>query len=205
MLTARVNLWENTAMKRYIRILNSYFIVVILYLALLPLIIIYVGRSLNNIIGLSLLPASVYLLAAGIAVSAYGWCWIIWSQVTLTRYGNGHPNEILGYELAPTTRSIVQSGPYKLTRNPMAYGLLVFYFLGLGLLSRIPLILFVFPLACLFEVWYHKKYEEPGLLKRFGENYARYKKTVPILLPFFKRRSASYCDGGGNTSMRGTA
>lgn len=176
-------------MKTDRRILTSYIIVVLVYLIAIPLIVVTAGRALNRLAGLGSLLPSPYRMAAGCLALAYGWFWILWSQIFLIRRGKGHPNEILGRELAPTTRSIVTEGPYRHTRNPMAYGLIIFYFLSLAILSDAPFILFFFPAACIFEIRYHKKYEEPGLLTRFGEDYENYRKRVPLLFPFMKKTS----------------
>lgn len=169
------------------RIVSSYIIVIAIYLLLIPFLIVFLGKGLNRLLGWGPLLPSPYHTAAGIISLAYGWFWIIWSQFFLTTRGGGHPNEILGRELAPTTRRIVREGPYRFTRNPMAYGLTIFYFIALAFLFNITAIVALFPPACLFEIWYHKKYEEPGLLKRFGKEYEDYRKRVPLLFPFMKR------------------
>ncbi len=161
--------------------------VVLVYLLLIPLIIILLGTRLNRLLGLGSILPHPYSVIGGLIAFAYGWFWIIWSQINIIKRGEGHPNEILGRELGPLTKRLVTNGPYNHSRNPMAYGLIIFYFLALPLLCNSTLPLALFPLACLFEIWYHKKYEEPGLLERFGEDYEKYKKRVPLLFPFMRR------------------
>ena len=167
-------------------ITRGYIIVIIVYACLIPLAIALLGTRLNGYLGLGAILPSPYNTIAGLMSLAYGWFWISWSQVNLVRRGDGHPNEILGRELGPLTRRLVTDGPYRYTRNPMAYGLIIFYFLALAFLCNAVLIIVFFPFACLFEVWYHRKYEEPGLLNRFGEKYKHYKEEVPLLFPFMR-------------------
>lgn len=164
----------------------SYLLVVLIYACGIPLLIAQLGPMIDRLLSLGPLLPFPYQIAAGIIALAYAWFWIAWAQVFIIRRGKGHPNEILGYELGPLTQRLVTEGPYRHTRNPMAYGLLVFYFVALAFLSNAIITLVLFPLACVFEIWYHTTFEEPGLLKRFGSEYERYRKEVPILLPLLR-------------------
>lgn len=168
------------------RVLKSYLIVILIYACLIPALIVSLGPLLDRILGLRPLLRPPSRLVAGLVTGAYAWFWIIWSQVFLIRRGKGHPNEILGRELGPLTQQLVTEGPYRYTRNPMAWGLLVFYFVSLACVANATAVLLLFLPACLFEIWYHKNYEEPGLLRRFGAAYERYRATVPLLLPFLR-------------------
>lgn len=170
------------------RIIASYAAVAVVYGCLLPLLVAAAGALLDRAAGLPPLVPPPWNTVAGLALLAWAWIWIVWSFVFLVRRGRGHPNEILGRELAPTTRTLVTNGPYRYTRNPMAYGLIVYYFAALAFLRNSIAILALLPLACLFELWYHRTYEEPGLLRRFGGEYARYREEVPALLPVVRRR-----------------
>jgi len=172
---------------RDIRVPTSYLTVIVIYVCLIPALIVSLGPRLDRLIGLPSLLRLPANFVAGAIILAYAWFWIIWSQVFLMKHGKGHPNEILGYELGPLTQHLVIGGPYRYTRNPMAYGLLIFYFVALALLCNATSVLLLFPIACLFEVWYHRRYEEPGLLSRFGTEYIRYRETVPVLLPYVRR------------------
>lgn len=177
-------------MKKPSRVATGYILVFFIYLILIPFLICSLGPRLDRLIGWGpFLPGS-YALAAGAAALIYAWFWIIWSQVFIITRGAGHPNEIMGRELGPVTRRLVVDGPYRFTRNPMAYGLLVFYFVSLSFFCNSPVTLMLFPFACLFEAWYHTRCEEPGLLRRFGEEYENYRAQVPMLLPRigFRRR-----------------
>jgi len=179
------------------RVITSYIIVIAIYACLIPAAIILLGPKLDRLLGLPPFIPPPANIAAGLILLAYSWFWIVWSQIILTRSGEGHPNEILGHELGPLTRKLVTAGPYRYTRNPMAYGLILFYFAALPLLCNAISVLLLLPAACLFETWYHRRFEEPGLLKRFGSDYERYRGTVPLLFPFPKFRRRGYSEDGG--------
>jgi protein-S-isoprenylcysteine O-methyltransferase Ste14 len=84
-------------------------------------------------------------------------------------------------------RKFVPHGPYKFVRNPMYIGG-VAMLLGLGLyLTSISMTLYAvgaFLLIHSFVVWA----EEPGLRKRFGQEYEEYCRTVPRWLPRFSHQ-----------------
>jgi protein-S-isoprenylcysteine O-methyltransferase Ste14 len=86
--------------------------------------------------------------------------------------------------LAPwdPTRNLVAVGPYRYIRNPMITGVALML-LGQALLwgSRVLGIW-----ACIFILVNHLYFvqlEEPGLERRFGENYRAYKANVPRWIP----------------------
>lgn len=175
-------------MHQRVRVIFSYAAVVAIYGVGIPLLVASAGPRIDAAFGLPPLVPPPWDTVVGAALLAWAWAWIVWSFVFLVRRGRGHPNEILGRELAPPTQTLVTGGPYRFTRNPMAYGLIVFYFGALAFLRNSITLLAFLPLACAFEVWYHRAFEEPGLLRRFGVDYARYREEVPLLLPAPRRR-----------------
>ena len=130
-----------------------------------------------------ILPAE-YLLLPGRAVTPYlgvlffalGAALSASTVILFSRIGRG--------TLAPwdSPRHLVVAGPYKLTRNPMisgVFGMLLgeaFFFSSLPLLGW--LVLFAAINAFWIPLW-----EEPNLIRRFGEDYLLYKKHVPRWLP----------------------
>lgn len=81
----------------------------------------------------------------------------------------------------PTVRLVVR-GPYRHVRNPMISGVFAILLgeaLGLGSLR---LLSWALAFACLNAV-YIPLAEEPGLDKRFGRNYANYRRNVPRWIP----------------------
>lgn len=116
-------------------------------------------------------------------VILFGLFWASWAWYSLLAVGRGHPQEAFGFAIAPSTRHLVATGPYGHTRNPMVFGFLV-VLAGLGLLfeSASATILLPISLGLLFAL-YLRFFEEPNLVKRFGEGYARYRRAVPMILP----------------------
>lgn len=81
----------------------------------------------------------------------------------------------------PTTRLVVR-GPYRYVRNPMIGGVL-FALLGeAALAGSLPLLLW-FGAVFAVNAVYLPLVEEPGLSRRFGDDYATYKANVPRWLP----------------------
>ena len=86
--------------------------------------------------------------------------------------------------LAPwdPTRKLVIGGIYAYLRNPMISGVVLSIF-GLGLLSGHTGILTWGGIFFVLNLLYIRYSEEPGLIKRFGSSYLRYKHNVPAWLP----------------------
>jgi protein-S-isoprenylcysteine O-methyltransferase Ste14 len=81
----------------------------------------------------------------------------------------------------PTTRLVVR-GPNRYVRNPMISGVL-FALLGeAALAGSLPLLLW-FGAVFAVNAVYLPLVEEPGLSRRFGDDYATYKANVPRWLP----------------------
>jgi protein-S-isoprenylcysteine O-methyltransferase Ste14 len=85
-------------------------------------------------------------------------------------------------------RKLVISGPYRYIRNPMISGVLLIL-LGEAMVT-ISLVLFLwFLFFLIINITYFLLIEEPELLKRFGKDYARYKKNVAMFIPRFRQES----------------
>ncbi len=81
----------------------------------------------------------------------------------------------------PTQKLVVQ-GVYRHVRNPMISGVIL-VLLGEALLTAsLPLFCW-FLVAALINAAYIPLSEEPGLVKRFGEDYLIYKRNVPRWVP----------------------
>jgi protein-S-isoprenylcysteine O-methyltransferase Ste14 len=85
---------------------------------------------------------------------------------------------------APTQRLVVQ-GIYRHVRNPMISGLF-FVLLGEAVLAAsLPLFIW-FVVFVAGNAAYIPLVEEPGLVKRFGDEYLTYKQNVPRWIPRLK-------------------
>ena len=85
-------------------------------------------------------------------------------------------------------QSLVITGPYSRVRNPMLLGWFLILF-GIGLLLGSFSIVVIFtPLFILLNVLYLKTIEEKEMEKKFGQEYVKYRESVPMFIPRFGRR-----------------
>jgi protein-S-isoprenylcysteine O-methyltransferase Ste14 len=114
------------------------------------------------------------LMVAAAAVWVY--CWRAFSCIGKGTFFATEP-----------TRAMVTTGLYRYSRNPF-YVAHVAFLLGWFLLSGCPTLLLYSGLAFAVIQSVILWWEEPGLRRRFGADYARYVKTVPRWL-FLRSRS----------------
>jgi protein-S-isoprenylcysteine O-methyltransferase Ste14 len=81
----------------------------------------------------------------------------------------------------PTQRLVVQ-GVYRHVRNPMITGVFSIL-LGEAVLAASAALFLWFVLFVLLNVVYIPLAEEPGLVKRFGDDYLSYRQNVPRWIP----------------------
>lgn len=81
----------------------------------------------------------------------------------------------------PPQRLVVR-GVYRHVRNPMITGLCL-VLLGEALLAASPPLLGLFAVGVIVNVIYIPLSEEPGLVRRFGDDYLAYKRNVPRWIP----------------------
>ena len=102
-----------------------------------------------------------------------------WASSSIFNTGKGTPL------YSRPTKALVTTGPYRLIRNPLYLGDFLIY---LGIIIVIPsLFLAILGLLGLPIVYVGIVREEKGLEKRFGEDYRRYKRTVPGWIPRITR------------------
>ena len=96
--------------------------------------------------------------------------WNGWSRWLFTRHDTG---------LLPwlTTSTMIEEGPYRLSRNPLYVGLLALY-LAVALLAPTFWGLVLFPVAVLLVLWGAIVPEERFLHERFGAPYDDYRRRV---------------------------
>jgi protein-S-isoprenylcysteine O-methyltransferase Ste14 len=119
----------------------------------------YVPPAIRVPLGVVLLVLSAYLAAEGLSI-VFG----------KKREGSG----------------VIRRGVFNAVRHPIYLSELVLY-AGLLFLSISLAAAFVWGLAALF-LHYISRYEERLLLARFGEEYARYMRDVPMWIPRLRRR-----------------
>ena len=105
-----------------------------------------------------------------------------WTLVAMFAAWNGWSLWLFGRHetgLLPgqATEAMIESGPYRLSRNPLYVGLLVLY-LGLALLVPTVWGLVLLPAAVLLVLWGAILPEERFLRERFGSSYVDYSHRV---------------------------
>ena len=121
-------------------------------------------------------PDSMWLRIISVLLSVCGLALSIYSIVYMRIVGKGNPFDAFGHEVAPRTKHLMTSGPYRLCRNPMLVGI---YIYDVGVLvwlwSILPVIIFLIEVILLTLQVYS---EEKRLTHDFGQEYLDYKKRV---------------------------
>jgi len=128
------------------------------------------GLLLNRAFPIKLLPRGVSLRLGGL---------FILLGVLLTRSGFRTLRNA-GTEVNPTkpTTTLVVSGPYQVTRNPLYLSLTLFY-AGISLLANAFMALLLLPVVLFIINRGVIDREERYLERKFGDEYLRYKMRVP--------------------------
>lgn len=167
-----------------LRLVSAYLFSIFLFGILCPALGRGIGLGLDRLLGFEPLRYGVVSIVLGSLVILLGLFWMIWSWYSLLTMGRGHPQEVFGFPLAPRTERLVIVGPYSYTRNPMLFGLLVLL-VGWGIILGSVSATLISPLIVVALLLLHFKFfEEPGLWRRFGEEYEGYRRQVPLILPF---------------------
>jgi protein-S-isoprenylcysteine O-methyltransferase Ste14 len=125
--------------------------------------------------------------ALSLLIGVVGITFMLWSNIYLFFVGKGGPADGFGVAVSPRTKRLVTSGPYRYTRNPMAFGALSFY-LALALFLNSAICIALVAILSVGAYLYLRLIEEKRLLKDFGDAYEQYRKTVSILVPLPARR-----------------
>ncbi len=134
------------------------------------LVAVLVGVALNWLLPLAFVPATVPAGWLGAIVFGLALALFAWAIVTITRAGSNVPTS------QPTT-TIVDSGPYRLTRNPIYLGM-VLGLIGLAIvLNSLWLLLTLVPFALVIRYGVVAR-EEAYLEHKFGDVYRRYRARV---------------------------
>ena len=96
----------------------------------------------------------------------------IWTIVYMRNRGKGNPMDAFGHEVAPRTQHLMIEGPYKINRNPMLTGTLV-YLVGAAvwLWTWQSCVVFVAFFAIMMVQVLN---EEKRLRRDFGEEYCKH-------------------------------
>ncbi len=163
-------------------------VVVTLFFMLGYLIAVVLGVPFSFGLALPIRLLGVFMLASGLLL--FGWLFryrrpvdiLVSTYVTFSKVGRGVPLE----KLSGRTEPLVVQGPYRYVRHPLYLGVVVLV-LGWWLLLDYSFLLFSTILLLLLFNFVVAPFEERELRAIFGEQYKKYAKEVPRIIPFTKR------------------
>ena len=147
----------------------------------LGVLLVFTSLWLDKFLPVQLLlpiPVKIFLSVLLLVIGATLCLWTIYSFVR----AKGSP-----VPLNPPQR-LVTTGLYSRVRNPMVAGWIIMMF-GVGVLLDSLSLIFIFtPLFLLLNILYLKTIEEKEMEKKFGQEYLKYRESVPMFIPRFRRR-----------------
>jgi protein-S-isoprenylcysteine O-methyltransferase Ste14 len=121
-------------------------------------------------------PLGALVAALGVMLIAAGFCLWLWTVRLFARIGKG--------TLAPwdPTKKLVAEGPYRHVRNPMISAVLTALLGEAALFGSPGIAIWAAVFFAVNHVWFLAG-EEPGLERRFGDEYRQYRGAVPRWIP----------------------
>ena len=155
---------------KHLNELAGYLLGGLLFVLLMPTVM-WLASGMPPIVHIGALRASItgLLIVGGLALS-------IWTIVYMKRRGKGNPMDAFGHEVAPRTQHLMTDGPYRLNRNPMLTGTLL-YLAGVvvWLWTWQALLVWVLFFAIMLVQVIS---EERRLHRDFGEEYDTYRQNT---------------------------
>jgi protein-S-isoprenylcysteine O-methyltransferase Ste14 len=140
----------------------------LLFVLLIPAVM-WFASGRPAIVHVSVLRASVaaLMMLGGLAMS-------IWTIVYMRQRGKGNPMDAFGHEVAPRTQHLMTDGPYRINRNPMLTGTLLYLagFVVLLCTWQSALVWLLFLAIMMIQVIS----EERRLHRDFGQEYDTYRR-----------------------------
>ena len=140
----------------------------LLFVLLIPAVMWYAsGRpSIAHVSVLRTIVAALMMLG-GLAMS-------VWTIVYMRQRGKGNPMDAFGHEVAPRTQHLMTDGPYRINRNPMLNGTLLYLagFVVLLCTWQSALVWLIFIAIMMVQVIS----EERRLHRDFGQEYDTYRR-----------------------------
>ena len=151
---------------RQIREIVGYLLGGLMFVGLMPTLMwLAAGRPALWPVGTVRAVAGALLMLGGLALS-------VWTIVYMRRRGDGNPMDAFGHEVAPRTQHLMTDGPYRINRNPMLSGTLVYL---AGVVVWLWKWQAVVVLAVFFAIMLVQVISEERRLRRdFGDEYADY-------------------------------
>jgi len=173
--------------KKLLRHIAGFILGISIFAVLIPIGLFLGSRRLDDILGFSPLGPPVVRAVLAVLFLLPGLVFMLWSNLFLVLRGKGGPADGFGVAVSPRTERLVESGPYRFTRNPMVFGAHMCY-LAVVLFAGSPVGLVMMAIFIPMTVLYLKRVEEPRLEKDFGDSYDDYRKRVSMIVPLPQRR-----------------
>ena len=142
----------------------------VLFVGLMPTVM-WLASGMPPIVHIGAIRATItgVLMLGGLVLS-------VWTIVYMKRCGEGNPMDAFGHEVAPRTQHLMTEGPYRLNRNPMLSGTLL-YLVGVvvWLWTWQALLVWVLFFAIMLVQVIS---EERRLHRDFGEEYDTYRQNT---------------------------
>jgi protein-S-isoprenylcysteine O-methyltransferase Ste14 len=155
-------------------------IMAIFFIFVLPTGLFFISQRLDRILNFPMVLQPPFNLV-GILLLIVGWPLALWAVWVQYKVGRGTPAPMM------PTQKLVIVPPYNYCRNPMILGSGI-WFLGFVILFNSLSFIFINIFLFIVILFYFKFVEEKELEARFGQEYVRYKKQVPFLIPIFKKK-----------------
>ena len=147
----------------------------ILFVLLFGFLVLYSSASSPGFLIQRVIPDSLVFGLSGMIITLLGLGFAVWARVHLGKYWSSMP-------AIREDHKLIRTGPYRFVRHPIYTGVQV-GIAGTAIIIGMSLGLIVFFLIMVVYLW-KIRMEENYLSEEFGEEYARYKKEVPALIPF---------------------
>jgi len=155
---------------KQLREIIGYLLGFLIFIGLMPMLM-WIGSGRPDLwpVGMGKVIVGLLLMFCGLMLS-------IWTIIYMKRWGKGNPMDAFGHEVAPRTKHLMTDGPYRLNRNPMLSGTLI-YLAGFAVWIwhwQAWIVLLFFFAIMLIQVFC----EERRLHRDFGDEYDAYCRRV---------------------------
>ena len=154
-------------MKKF-REITGYVLGGLLFVLLIPAVMWFAsGRPAVTYVSVLRVSVAALMMLGGLAMS-------IWTIVYMRQRGKGNPMDAFGHEVAPRTQHLMTDGPYRINRNPMLTGTLLYLagFVVLLCTWQAALVWLLFLAIMMVQVIS----EERRLHRDFGQEYDTYRR-----------------------------
>jgi protein-S-isoprenylcysteine O-methyltransferase Ste14 len=155
----------------------------VLFSSLALILLFWQWRPMGGVVWSVENPAGVIALRA---LFAFGWGLVLVATFLIDHFDLFGLRQVWLYLLGKpyTARDFATPGPYRLVRHPLYVG----WFFAFWMTPTMTLAHLVFSIATSTYILLAIQFEEHDLVREFGETYQDYRRRVPMLIPFTRKR-----------------